>query len=163
MTTYVLGDLPLNEPVKTGRLATLQGAASGEVGYNNTVPEKPMFSSPGGGSLSFSIQPPNAVYLRAMAMNIWRSNDAIWSNAVWGVKITPNDIDNLAYGLCYTPVHSAVGWQCARITQTYRLAANVNYTITMMWVASPLGYSQINYAGPEYQLLHGFTLGEGRV
>ena len=164
MSPVNLGALPLTQPVPTGRGQIMYGSTNGTMNYNNTVGATPLTNG-AGTPMRIAVTPPIDCWWRVTAYTIWSSPDAVWTRADWGVDLSPADKDGWSrtYALIWVNAGATGVWHHSRTTALYRLAGGVAYTATMMWIASPSGYNQQVWTGPDYHCINGHTIGEGRA
>jgi hypothetical protein len=160
MTPVALGAWPNTEPLPTGKALKAQGVGGGaEFTYNNTVPARAL-NRGDGGALSHTFTVVRPVIAHMVAETIWRSPDAAWTGADWGIRISPADLDGLSEIHAFVQVYSIINYQFSQASGSFRLAPGT-YTATVMWFSSPYGQNQVNYADGDYQKFHIYTAGEG--
>ncbi len=166
MSPVNLANLPSNSPLLLGRVQVkTAGATGGGSNYNNTISARPLTDAPslGGNPMRIAVTPQYDCWWRVTAYSIWLSTDAVWSRADWGIDLSPADANGYSRTQCLQWLHSATQWMHSHCTALYRLSANIAYTATMMWIASPSGYNQQTYNHSTYMSIQGHTFSEGRL
>jgi len=162
--TYALGSWPNNQPLPTGQAQVMYGSNNGVTNYNNTVAATPLTNG-SGSAMRIAFTPTYDCWWRVVAYAIWSSPDNIWSRADWGIDLAPADKNGWTrtQSLIWVNAGATGVWRHGRTNACYRLVAGTPYTATMMWIASPSGYNQQVWNGPDYLSINGHIFGEGRA
>lgn len=157
MSPVLLGDLPTDQPMPTGRVQRRLGVVEAMA----TWPAAGGIFQAGDGNMMVSVRSPYACYWVVQASFIAINQYTGWTRADAALLCQPADA--LGYSLSHLAMaaSSGVSWHSYSLSAVWRLLPNTDYNC-YLYSASSDGYTQYYQAG-RHLCLTGYTLGEGTL